>query len=201
MAEWVRPVEFLFRLLRKQFMIHMSSHYESAYNLKKYISFIIDNKRIFCLEGPQMKKLENELRANNNKLDEYIQEITEKDAAIIQLYQTKRAATEILHFKKKYLKRLQKKGCLSRAEVADMVDVINQCTRKCEHFGFSLNNNHIKGALTRHSPLPLPLRKRPLGRFGSCVVLGHPTPLAPRGGPLPQGRFRLRIVRGHQRSR
>jgi hypothetical protein len=125
----------------------MSCHYESAYNLKKYISFILQNKQIFALNGIQMKKLEHELNANNKKLDEFIEEITAKDSSIIQLYQTKRAAIEILHFKKKYLKRLLNKGCLSHEEVKEMTEVINKCTQRCENFGFTLNDNYTKGKL------------------------------------------------------
>lgn len=145
MIECLRPWKLFYSIFRKKYMVEMSCHYESAYNLKKYISFILQNKRVFALSGVQIKKLEYELQANSRKLDEFIEKLTAKDSAIIQLYQTKRAATEILHFKKKYLKKLQNKGCLSREEAQEMTEVINQCTLRCENFGFTLNRNYFKG--------------------------------------------------------
>ena len=140
----------------------MSCQYESAFNLKKYITFILQNNDIFALNSLQMKGLNNELRRNNQKLDEFINEIAAKDSEVIQLYQTKRSAIEILHFKKKYLKRLMNKGCLNKQEVDDINLSIQKCVHKCELFGFTLNQNYLKGIFifnSRHLLLQFFVRK------------------------------------------
>lgn len=155
----IKGYAWLYSIFRKKYMIEMSYNYESAYNLKKYISFILKNKQIFALNGIQMKKLEHELHANNRELDKFIEELSARDCSIIQLYQTKRAATEVLHFKKKYIKKLLNKGCLSREESNQMIKLLDKCTHKCEHFGFTLNQNYLQGGLIRHFSLPFPIRR------------------------------------------
>jgi hypothetical protein len=145
MIEFSKNIPFIKKLFRKKYMIEMSYQYESAFKLKQFLLFILNNSNVFSIGEVPIQRLNQELKANIYKLEELIQKIFCKDSAIIQLYQTKRAATEILHFKKKYLKRLMNKGCLTQNEMDDMMNIVEKCARKCEIFGFTLGNNYFKG--------------------------------------------------------
>lgn len=101
--------------LQSAFTVRKCTHFECVYYLRKLLEKASHNKESIVPVGQGMlKTLEADLALTMEELDAHIARLTDQDIGLFRLYQTKRAAKEIVFERIAVLRTFYKEGLLSK---------------------------------------------------------------------------------------
>lgn len=101
--------------LQSAFTVRKCTHFECVYYLRKLLDKASHNKESIVPVGQGMlRTLEVELAKTMEELDAHIARLNDQDMGLFRLYQTKRAAKEIVFERIAVLKSFYKEGLLSK---------------------------------------------------------------------------------------
>ena len=104
--------------IKSYYTIQMCFHFECVYYFLRLLERGMKKKETLIPLGPQLIKfLDAEMLENKETAERYVANLNNKDPALFQLYQTKRASKEIIHQRLKTMKNFFKEGLLSKVVI------------------------------------------------------------------------------------
>jgi hypothetical protein len=107
--QWIR------RYLESYYVIRKSSHFECVYYFLRLLEKSIKTKETIVPVGSQaLRFLDIELSRTKESVEEYISTMNNTDPGLFRLYQTKRAAKDVIFQRIAVLRSFNKDGLLSK---------------------------------------------------------------------------------------
>jgi NhaP-type Na+/H+ or K+/H+ antiporter len=143
--------EYARQFLKSQQLVEMSYNYESVYYFIQIVDSILRNKERFLnLPGRNIQIIMVELLDNKSKAEEFLSIMSEKHTGVIQLYQTKRAAKEIVQAKMQTIKHMHEAGVLNDDEYHELLKPCQRQMVKIDSFGFESDVSFVIDIIKSH---------------------------------------------------
>lgn len=144
--DYLRQVPSLEPYARHPFNHELSLVYETLYNFTNCLESIVASRRALGNSG-QFREVLAEVESNRELAARYMRALTEKHSVVIHLYQTRRAAKELVHFRRKLVKELLRTGVIDEGEQTEFLLQNRRMLAKIDNFGFGVSEGFVKELL------------------------------------------------------